>query len=217
MKSLPKFAEAIRLANKKGSSHWEIVRWQDALPSDVHPGQETAVSPDDLSHSIHSNQFTSRSPALIASATWVRSNIKKRTERGHWGVWKWEADGHTWYQTALPVNRPSANGQPTRPSPVKSAPASEMVILSGASLADARRMAAEDEVDLQAIVKTAIAEYERVRFFEQARAAYRKLKADPEAWDEMCTEQASLDSTLQDGLTPEDWAEGSSDKELRVA
>ncbi len=217
MKVLPAFSDAIRLADRKGSSDWEIVRWRDVPPSDLRPGQETAVTPGELDSTIKLNRFDSRTSALRASAAWVRSRLLDYSQRDHWAVWRWEADEQVWYQTALPVNRPGRMSHTAGSISPVIAQASEVVVLTGRTLAEARRLATDDGTDVQTVIRVALREYDRMRFFARAQSAYRKLKADPEAWNEAKAESRALEGTLSDGLDPEVWVEAGLTKEKAVA
>lgn len=54
----------------------------------------------------------------------------------------------------------------------------------------------------------AVDAYRRKVFFDQMNAGYAELRADPEAWREHLAERSLWDSTLMDGLDPEErWTE----------
>src|SRR5262245_32090568 len=92
-KSLPGFASAITAADRKGSGDWEIVRWVDIGPDQVHPTQESSLEHLQLEGKDIPVQYPSRTQALRASAAWVRSSVKGYSESGHWGVWRWQENG----------------------------------------------------------------------------------------------------------------------------
>ncbi|HLZ71044.1 MAG TPA: AbrB/MazE/SpoVT family DNA-binding domain-containing protein [Dehalococcoidia bacterium] len=53
-----------------------------------------------------------------------------------------------------------------------------------------------------------MSEEERQRFFEEANRDYAALRAAPVAWQEVLEERALWDSTLMDGLDPDEvWTE----------
>lgn len=55
-------------------------------------------------------------------------------------------------------------------------------------------------------VARAIEHYRRQKFLERINADYAALRADPEAWREEQEERDAWDSTLMDGLEPdENW------------
>lgn len=56
---------------------------------------------------------------------------------------------------------------------------------------------------MQTILEHAVEEERRRRFFDEADAAYAKLRAEPEAWAGYQDELALWDSTLMDGLKEE--------------
>ena len=56
---------------------------------------------------------------------------------------------------------------------------------------------------VQGILETAVEEYRRKRFLEQANAAYAALGGDVEAWNDELAERADWDATLSDGLEAE--------------
>jgi predicted DNA-binding protein len=53
---------------------------------------------------------------------------------------------------------------------------------------------------MSVVLDEAVERYEADRFFRDADAAYRRLRADPKAWREVEAERALLDGTLMDGL-----------------
>jgi hypothetical protein len=58
------------------------------------------------------------------------------------------------------------------------------------------------------ILDAALDVYRRKVFFEGLAADYAALKADPEAWAEELAERKLLESTLMDGLDPDErWTE----------
>src|SRR5215469_15855166 len=61
---------------------------------------------------------------------------------------------------------------------------------------------------MQEVVEKALDAYRRKLFFDQMNAGYAELRADPEAWAEHLAERKQWDSTLMDGLDPdEQWTE----------
>jgi hypothetical protein len=67
-----------------------------------------------------------------------------------------------------------------------------------------RRCAERDGKSIIETIVKAIDHYDRIRFFEIADAAYKALRADPEAWAEELEERRLWDVTLLDGIEPED-------------
>ena len=61
-------------------------------------------------------------------------------------------------------------------------------------------LARESKRTLPEVLDEAISEYERKQFLEECNAAYARLRADPEAWQEELEERALWDCTLMDGL-----------------
>ena len=60
---------------------------------------------------------------------------------------------------------------------------------------------------MQALDK-AVDDYRRKVFFEQLNDGYAEMRADPEAWAEHLAERKLWDTTLMDGLDPEErWTE----------
>jgi len=58
------------------------------------------------------------------------------------------------------------------------------------------------------VLDRAVDAYRRKLFFNQLNAGYAELKADPKAWAEHLAERKLRDTTLMDGLDPEErWTE----------
>ncbi len=58
------------------------------------------------------------------------------------------------------------------------------------------------------VLDKAIEAYRRKLFIEQLNAGYAELRADPKAWAEHLAERQLWDSTLMDGLDPDEhWTE----------
>jgi len=58
------------------------------------------------------------------------------------------------------------------------------------------------------VLDKALDAYRRKLFFEQMNAGYAELRADPEAWAEHLAERTQWDTTLMDGLDPDErWTE----------
>jgi hypothetical protein len=68
-------------------------------------------------------------------------------------------------------------------------------------------LADEEHTTLGAIVREALDNYRRDRFFEQVRQDLNRLKANPEEWNDYQAELASMDDTLMDGLEDLPWQE----------
>lgn len=56
---------------------------------------------------------------------------------------------------------------------------------------------------MSAVLEEAVERYEADRFFRDADAAYQRLRADSEAWNQELEERSLLEETLQDGLKEE--------------
>lgn len=60
----------------------------------------------------------------------------------------------------------------------------------------------------EVVMEKALYEYQRKLFVESVNAGYAALRADPEAWAEFQAELQLWDSTLMDGLDPnEHWSD----------
>lgn len=199
-RSLPNFANDIEAADEKGSSDWEIVRWENVPPSQVNSEHLRVLADDQVRDEADKNCFPSRTPALRVSEKILRQFKDIRTEKAHWGVWRWNEHGKTYYQTALPVNRGRMRVAPSPPSMGQNT----TVRLSEQAYEQVRLWAKEDGVTLQASLETALREYDRQRFFAKANAAYKTLRSDPEAWAEVIDERKELEGTLLDNLEKED-------------
>jgi len=58
------------------------------------------------------------------------------------------------------------------------------------------------------VLDKALDAYRRKVFFEQLNAAYAALRADPQAWAEELAERKLWETTLMDGLDPDErWTE----------
>lgn len=66
-----------------------------------------------------------------------------------------------------------------------------------------REMADKKHKPIGEVLNEAVELLEREQFWADYAAAYARLRADPEAWQEYRDELALWDSTLMDGL--EDW------------
>ena len=209
--SLPHFAELFEAADGDRQTEWKIVRWKGTRPVEIQPEDVCILSPGDPGCPPNENAFSSKTAALRFSADWVRSEYPKneRTEKGHWGVWKVRTANDAFYQSVMPLvndlpqvaNAKIGNGSTPRQQGV------DCVRLSADSLAMIRKIAREDNQTLDQAVAVAIDEYDRQRFFQKADEAYRRLKADPDAWAEVLAERAELEGTLMDGIEDEVWDE----------
>ena len=82
------------------------------------------------------------------------------------------------------------------------------VPISEASHRVLRELAEQTNQTETEVLDKALDAYRRKVFFEQLRADYAALKADPEAWAEELAERKLWDATLMDGLDPaERWTE----------
>lgn len=58
------------------------------------------------------------------------------------------------------------------------------------------------------VLDKALDAYRRKLFFDQLKAGYAELRADPQAWAEHLAERKQWDATLMDGLDPnEHWTD----------
>lgn len=71
-----------------------------------------------------------------------------------------------------------------------------------------RELARNEGISMQRILEKALTEYEKTQFFEMLDAAFKALKADPEAWAQELEERRLSENTLMDGLDPDEiWTE----------
>ena len=66
-----------------------------------------------------------------------------------------------------------------------------------------KNLASEAGLPMSLVVRSAIQDYERKRFFEEMNAAYEALRADPQAWAEELEERRAWEATLMDGIDDE--------------
>jgi hypothetical protein len=82
------------------------------------------------------------------------------------------------------------------------------VAISEASQRIIRELAEQTGQTTTEILDRALDAYRRQVFFEQLKTDYAALKADPEAWAEELAERKLWESTLMDGLDPDErWTE----------
>lgn len=67
-----------------------------------------------------------------------------------------------------------------------------------------RELATKDNESLQTVVDRAVEDYRRRRILEETNAAYAALRADPVDWQAELDERRLWDSTLMDGLDPDE-------------
>ena len=84
---------------------------------------------------------------------------------------------------------------------------STTVRISGKARDTLRELAARAGEPMQSILEKAIEHYRRERFFDEADAAYRALRNDPEAWQEELAERQLWEATLKDGLDADERSE----------
>ena len=53
---------------------------------------------------------------------------------------------------------------------------------------------------VEVVLKRALEEYRRKRFWDETNAAYAALRADPQVWQEELAERALTEGTLADGI-----------------
>ncbi len=63
-----------------------------------------------------------------------------------------------------------------------------------------RDLAKKEGKSMQAVLDRAVVRYQREAFLDEANAAFAKLKADPEAWNEELAERELWNRALADGL-----------------
>src|SRR2546426_6079413 len=82
------------------------------------------------------------------------------------------------------------------------------VPISEASYQLLKELAEQTGQTMMDVLDKALDAYRRKLFFEQLNAGYADLRADPVAWGEHLAERKLWDTTLMDGLTPdEQWSE----------
>ncbi len=82
------------------------------------------------------------------------------------------------------------------------------VCLSEAALRILQELAEQSGQTVMDILNKAIDAYRRQVFFEGLNSDYAALRADPEAWAEELAERKLWESTLMDGLDPDErWTE----------
>ena len=74
---------------------------------------------------------------------------------------------------------------------------STTVRISGKARDTLRELAARAGEPMQSILEKAIEHYRRERFFDEADAAYRALRNDPEAWQEELAERQLWETILK--------------------
>jgi hypothetical protein len=71
-----------------------------------------------------------------------------------------------------------------------------------------RDLAAREGLPMQTILDRAIEIYRRQTFLTEVNKAYAALRDDTDSWAEVEKERAAFDSTLNDGLDPDEmWTE----------
>src|ERR1700734_1587140 len=82
------------------------------------------------------------------------------------------------------------------------------VCISEASHQVLKELAEQTGKTMTDVLDHALDSYRRKLFFEQLNAGYAELRADPQAWAEHLAERKLWDSTLMDGLDPDEkWTE----------
>ena len=80
------------------------------------------------------------------------------------------------------------------------------VKLPSGAHAELAKIATADKRSMGEVLAELI-ERERRRLFDEADAAYARLRADPAAWADYQAELRSLDGSLMDGLEDDPWVE----------
>jgi hypothetical protein len=82
------------------------------------------------------------------------------------------------------------------------------VPISAASHQVLKELAAKTGQTMTDLLDRAVDAYRRKLFFDQLNAGYAELQADPKAWAEHLAERKMWDTTLMDGLDPDErWTE----------
>jgi hypothetical protein len=74
------------------------------------------------------------------------------------------------------------------------------VRISNGAHAALRALARAERKPMAALLDEAVETLRRQRFLEQTNAVYARLRADPDAWQEIDAERQAWDATLADGL-----------------
>jgi hypothetical protein len=86
--------------------------------------------------------------------------------------------------------------------------AAPTIRISKASHQVLKELAEQTGQTMMDVLDRALDAYRRKLFFEQLNAGYAELRADPEAWAEHLAERKLWDTTLMDGLDPDEhWTE----------
>lgn len=80
--------------------------------------------------------------------------------------------------------------------------ASTSVRISRVTHETLKGLAEREHRSLGEVLDAAISQYQERRFWEDTRAAYDRLRGNPEAWQDYRDELAEWDATLMDGLDP---------------
>jgi len=82
------------------------------------------------------------------------------------------------------------------------------VRISEASHQMLKELAEQTGQTMMDVLSKALDAYQRKLFFEQMNAGYAELRADPKAWAEHLGDREQWDTTLMDGLDPDEhWTE----------
>lgn len=85
--------------------------------------------------------------------------------------------------------------------------ASRSVRVSAETYVVLRELAGKIDTSITGVIDQLVEDERRRQFWKEAKAAYARLKADPEAWAAYQTELRELEGTLMDGIEPEeDWS-----------
>ncbi len=78
--------------------------------------------------------------------------------------------------------------------------ASTTVRISGEAKAKLHALASSTNKTMQDVLDEAVELYRRRVFLAEANAAFRRLRQNPQAWEDENREREAWDSTLSDGL-----------------
>ncbi len=77
---------------------------------------------------------------------------------------------------------------------------SSTVRISNAAHETLRELSLADGLSMQAELDQVVESFRRQRLLEETNAAFSRLRADPQAWQEEIAERQTWEATLSDGL-----------------
>jgi mRNA interferase MazF len=207
--SLPHFASLFQAADRSGIYKWKIVRWENIDPQQVEPDGVLVLDSLVYDDQPRDNEFKSRTEALRFSDKYLEQEgicrkTKQRSEKGHWGVWRWKQGDSVVYQTVMPVTTAESGTALPGENEAKRGPSSALVRLPERAYNLLKKLALEEGRSQQVILDEAIREYDRLKFFERADVAYKNLRNSPSEWAAEVRERKEWDGTLLDDLDAEE-------------